>query len=71
MIVYFIAVLILVIGLFVSILNTAQYTKKITEQNKEIIKELQMIRLASVEKVNLDYMQYDDETTENNTYQEQ
>ena len=34
---YFIAILIFLIGMIASIFNTAQYTKKITEQNEKIL----------------------------------
>lgn len=62
----YIAFIILVIGFIVSIFNTAQYTKKLTEQNKQIIKELQMIRIASVETTNLNYEQLDNQYSEKN-----
>ena len=61
MVFYFIAILILVIGLCASIFNTAQKTKQITEQNKQIIKELQMIRLASIETTNVGYQQLENQ----------
>ena len=61
MVFYFIAILILVIGLCASIFNTAQNTKQITEQNKQIIKELQMIRLASIETTNVGYQQLENQ----------
>lgn len=68
MVFYFIAILIFLIGLIASIFNTAQYTKKITEQNKQIIKELQMIRIATVEQTNIKYKEIEEKYEE---YQQQ
>ena len=57
---YFIAILIFLIGMIASIFNTAQYTKKITEQNEKILEgiatliEQQSILIEDNEKKEID-----------------
>lgn len=46
----YIAVCTLIVGALISIINTATYTKRISEQNEEIINELAEIRTHIKEK---------------------